>query len=365
MSLSALKERIEPHLSVRVFSLTLGSLLGATILATGLVALFSGHEKIDASITIPLEANATVEDMTGQQEVTPSGLSAGDMAVQDPDATVPAPLVKKERPPVEDAVAGVHENSPFGLVPVVRKSDGLTAFNAYKAEFIPAPTTKAIISLVMVDYGLSKSASDKAVASLPEGVTMALSPYSGDAQKMTTTARQDGHEVWLGLPIQSNTYGTDDTGNQTLLVNAGVDQNKNRLLTNLGKATGYAGVIDLDSPAFTQSAADLDSIYSNIIKRGLALAQGNPKDTLTGEFAVTHKSPFIQNDVWIDTSLNREAIDNEMKKLQQLALNGGVAVGFFHPYPAVIAAIQDWEASFATEQIQLAPLSAAIEQKSH
>lgn len=362
MSLAVLKERLDPHLSVRAFALTLGALLGTTLLGTGILALTSGGNTIDATVTIPLTGNATVEDMTGQ--VTAGNLNAGDMGVDEP-GTVPAAPVQKERPPVEDAIAGLHENTPFGLVPIVRKSDGMTAFKGYKADFVAGETTKAIISFVMVDYGLSKAVSEKAISSLPAGVTFALSSYSADAQKMTTSARQEGHEVWLTLPIQNATYGNSDSGNQTILVNASVDQNKARLLESLGKATGYAGVIDVDSPAFKDSAADLDSIYTNIVTRGLALAQGNPKDTLTGEFAAMNKAPFVQNDVWIDTTLTREAIDAEIKKLMQLALNGGAAVGFFRPYPAVIAAIHDWQMTFAAEQIELAPLSAAIEQKSY
>jgi polysaccharide deacetylase 2 family uncharacterized protein YibQ len=361
MPMMALKERLEPHISVRAFALTLGGLLGATFIATGILALTSGGHTIDASVTIPLSGNATIEDMTGQ--MTARSLNAGDMELDEPGLPPSSTPVKKERPPIEDAIAGLHENTPFGLVPVVRKSDGLTAFKAYKAEFSAAENTKAIISLVMVDYGLSKAASEKAISALPHGITFALSPYSQDAQKMTTTARQQGHEVWLTLPIQNASYGNSDSGNQTILVNASVDQNKARLLSNLGKATGYVGVIDLDSPAFNNAAADLDSIYSNITTRGLALAQGNPKDTLTGEFATMNKSPFIQNDVWIDAVLTREAVDAEIKKLTQLALNGGTAVGFFRPYPAVIAAIHDWRMTFAAEQIELAPLSAAIEQK--
>ena len=53
----------------------------------------------------------------------------------------------------------------------------------------------------------------------------------------------------------------------------------------------------------------------------------------------------------------------ELEKLKQLALNGNIAVGFFHPYPAVIAAIKDWSLQLGKDKIQLAPLSAAINQK--
>ena len=402
MTLATLKERIEPYLSVRVFGLTLSGLLGITILTVIGLALSSRNQDIETSVMLPLASHdAPVpqgDEHAGTAEaphdVTPSPLNPADIAVTEPtpdghattpvDPTLPvttqttatdpvaatpiAPVVpavpeKKVKPPIEDAVAGLHESTPFGMVPVVRKNDNLTAFKAYQTEFVPLADTRAIISLVMVDFGLSQSTSEKAIVNLPEPVTFSLSPYSRDAQKMTTSARQGGHEVWLNVPIQHGGFGIDDSGSLSILVNAGIDQNKSRLLTSLGKATGYAGVIDLDTPAFSDAAADLENIYSAIAERGLALAQGNPKDTVTGAFAASHKAPFIQNDVWIDKSVSPQAVAEELEKLKQLALNGNIAVGFFHPYPAVIAAIKDWSLQLGKDKIQLAPLSAAINQK--
>lgn len=366
MTEATFKTRLEPYISLKVFGLTFGGLVALSLLGTAGLALTSGQAEIDTNVTIPLGAsNSTVEDMSTQEA---GNLNAGDLGGEPGHAAATADLhpepPKPVRAPIEDAIAGLHESTPFGMVPIIRKSDGMTAFKGYRREFTPSPTARGLISLVMVDYGLSKTASDAALQELPEGTTLALSAYSTDAQKMTTSARQKGHEVWLGLPVQSSDFGNDDSGNQTILVNASVDQNKSRLLTTLGKATGYVGVIDMDTPAFTDNAADLDSIYTSILDRGLALAQGNPKDTLTGEFAITHKAPFVQNDMWIDQEVSKEAVNRELAKLQQIALNGGTAVGFFHPYPAVVKAINDWQDDLAKDQIELAPLSAVIEQKS-
>lgn len=357
---TVLKERLDPYLSLRAFGLTLAGLVGLAVVGTGILAFTGSHPDLDLSVTIPLASTEkTVEHLA---DPVPVGqLNQSDMVT--PDPVEPKPAEAPPKPPIEDAVAGLHKSTPFGLVPIVRKTDGMTAFKAYRSEFTAAPTTKSLVSLVMVDYGLSKTDSENAIKNLPAGVTLALSPYSTDAQNFTTAARQDGHEVWLGLPVQNAEFGKSDSGNQTLLVNASVDQNMNRLLTNLGKATGYVGVIDMDTPAFASNVADLDRIYSDILDRGLALAQANPKDTMTGEFAITHKAPFIQNDIWVDRNATPAAVAFELDKLRQIASNGRVAVGFFHPYPTVIAAIKDWQEKLKNADIELAPLSASIEQK--
>jgi hypothetical protein len=358
----ALKDRITPYISVRAAGLTFAALTGLSLLTIiGLSAMKTGSEQtLSLNVTVPLGGEHTVEAMG--DPVKAGDLQTADMHA-DPEAAPVTEPKKAYRPPVEDAVAGLHESTPYGMVPVIRKSDGMTAFKAYSSEFAPAADARAMISLVMVDYGLSKKASDAALEQLPEGVTLALSPYGQDVQTWTTSARQRGHEVWMGLPLQSESFGTDDSGAQTLLVSASLEQNKNRLLGTLGKATGYAGIIDLDTPGFSSSSADLDRIYSSILERGLALAQANPKDTVTGDFAITHKAPFIQNDIWIDENAAPKEIAKQLDKLKNLAADGHTAVGFFHPYPTVIAAIRKWQEDLVEARIELAPLSASIEQK--
>ena len=363
--LVVLRDRLDPYLSLRAFSLTLAALVGLAVVGSGIAMMTASHPELALSVTVPLGDKATPANPQADEPVAVGTLNPADMATPEP-ATAPTEVKPPEpapKPPIEETIEGLHQNTPFGLVPVVRKTDGMTAYKAYRAEFTPAASTKALISLVMVDFGLSKKISEQAIKDLPSGVTLALSPYSPDAQKLTTTARQDGHEVWLGLPVQNEDFGNSDSGNQTLLVNASVDQNKSRLLSTLGKATGYVGVIDMDTPAFANNAADLDRIYSNVLERGLALAQANPKDTLTGEFAITNKAPFIQNDIWIDRNATPAAVAFELDKLKQIASNGRIAVGFFHPYPTVIAAIKDWQDNLARASIEIAPLSSSIDQK--
>lgn len=353
IAVARFRERLTPYFSLKYAGMVFGGLTAVSLSVIVALALLADKQDSDISVTVPLgSTEATVEDLG--EPVSVGRLHEEDHATS-PDQSA------RHRPPIEDAIAGLHETTPLGMVPIVRKSDGLTAFKAYQGDFSPAPDSKAMISLVMVDYGLSKKISDIALDDLPEGITFALSAYSQDAQTWTTSARQRGHEVWMSLPMQSQTYGGDDSGNQTLLVSAGLAQNKNRLLTTLGKATGYVGVIDMDTPAFSASSADLDRLYSMILERGLGLAQANPKDTLTGEFAITHKAPFIQNDIWIDEKATPEAVTAQLDKLKSLASEGQIAVGFFNPYPSVIEAIAKWKETLARDKIELAPLSAAID----
>jgi polysaccharide deacetylase 2 family uncharacterized protein YibQ len=378
---TSLASTLNEYFSLKVFYVTFTALVSAAVLVGGfLVIIGSGEKGEDAlhlsslEISVPLQkdqakeiaiattAEAVPEEHPAapQEEITPSELSPADTAPTPPPEEQNA---AHETHPVEDALAGLHETTPFGMVPIVRKEDGMTAFKAYAAPFTLASNTKALVALVMVDYGLSEKSSKEAIEKLPLGVTLSSSPYAREAQTWITKARERGLEVWMGLPTQGKSFLENDTGPQTILPHGALEQNRDRLLTTLGKATGYAGVIDLDIPDFTGAEPELETVYRTIAERGLGLAQASPQDTTTGSFAVDLNAPFIQSDAWIDSLPTEESTLKELEKLEQRALNGRVSVGFFHPHPSVIKAIASWQKTAQDRGLQLAPLTASIEEK--
>jgi polysaccharide deacetylase 2 family uncharacterized protein YibQ len=404
---SRISSALEEFFSVRAFALSLTALLALTLvvgLAAGLLSsktapvLFHletiAELKTDVQeglLPVPEEPSSpAVEPETHEvaetHEETPpppaEEISPGDLhpsetaethappAAEETQPPHPEPVPEETAPahqtathPVEDSLAGLHESTPYGMVPITRKEDGMTAFQAYRAPFTALPDTKALVALVMVDYGLSGKAATNALSELPSGVTLSLSPYAGQAQAWTTKARERDLEVWMGMPTQSSSFASNDTGPQTILSHGSLEKNRERFLTTLGKSTGYTGIIDLDVPEFSGAESELEFVYKSIAERGLGLAQANPQDTITGGYAVSLHAPFIQNDAWIDTRPAEADIKKELEKLESLALSGRVSVGFFHPYPSAMKAIRQWQPEAAKRGIQIAPLASAIEEK--
>lgn len=354
MSAGVWVTRLEDTLSVRTFTLSLAglfALLLITIVTSGFLgqAPASGIEKI---LSIP-----------GQDTVA---LNSGDL--NELDITAPPPKPKpavteagKPQPKeIENALSGLYEETPYGLVPVTRKEDGMTPFKAYASTFTPDPAAKATISFVMVDFGLSQKNSESSIKDLPEGVSFVLDAYTKNAQKWTDDARKFNHEVWLSLPLQTKDYPKIDTGPQTLLAALSDGESNARLLQTLALATGYAGIVANNSVAYESKQEHLQKILSSIADRGLGIIQSDPSDKTLASLATQTKAPFAHADTWIDQVNSEKTLQAKFIDIEATAVKNKKLIVFFHPYPATLKALKKWSGEAANRGIQFAPLSAQV-----
>ncbi len=346
-----LRSPFEEVLSPKVFGVTLGGLIVAFSLTIG------GMSFILPPLPVPPVPEGTI--------TLPKAIAAQEETSLPPpeETSPPTPEQANVQEPIEDSVAGLAETTDYGMLPQIRKEDGLTPFKAYQASFTPRAGTKALVSLVMVDFGLSSTLSLSALNNLPKGVTYVVSPYTLDLQSWVTRARERGNEVWLSLPLQTRDYPNNDSGPLTVLAGSGEDANKERLLSALGKATGYPGVLLTGSPSFDTDKAGLDSVFASLAERGLGVAQADPQDRLTSSYAAQQSLPFIQATHWIDTSLEKQKIEARLQQLEKGTVEQRVTIAFFHPYPSLLAQLAGWKKELEAKGIELAPLSAAIANK--
>lgn len=353
-------------LSLKVFGITLGGLVVAFSLAIGgmtfVVKPLPVPPVSEGTITLP-KAMAAHEESSPSP--TPSTAQEGEEKAPPLDATPPqheeqGTAQANIQEPIEDSIAGLSETTAYGMLPQIRKEDGLTPFKAYQASFTPRAGTKALVSLVMVDFGLSSTSSLSALNNLSKGITYVANPYTPDLQSWVTRARERGNEIWLTLPIQTPTYPNDDSGPLTVLAGSGEDANKARLLSVLGKATGYPGVLLTGSPSFDTDKAGLDSVFTSLAERGLGVVQADPQDHITSSYAAQKSLPFIQGTLWLDTDLRKERIETVLQQIEKDALEHRIVVAFFHPYPSILPILTSWRKSLENKNIEVAPLSAAI-----
>lgn len=255
---------------------------------------------------------------------------------------------------------GLTEDVNGMQLPVIRAADGVTPFEAYKRPFVKSDTHPSV-SFVMVDYGLSDQISAAALERLPPDITLALSPYAENAVSKAQDARAEGYEIWLLLPMQTRTYGRDDSGPLTILSGpAAAPENMNRLRTLLGSAVGYAGIISQENHILSQDSAD-PSVINEITGRGLGFAESNPDIPGYGlTEALKSGAPYVQNNIWIDAVMRPDDIDAALRQVEILAANKGHAVAFFHPTPLSISKVESWIEEAQSKGIVAAPLSAAV-----
>jgi|GEM_PF-2691062 len=242
---------------------------------------------------------------------------------------------------------------------VPRRNGRDTVFNAYKAplfEELKSRQYKGMISLVMVNYGLSQDTSIQAEEAFKDlHITYALSPYALNPQDKLDQARKNGHEVWLGLPLQSKHFPWNETGPMTLLIKSKANENRRRLIWLLSLVRGYPGVMDVQESFFTTSESEMNNLFSALRQHGVAYITSDdaPEQSLAESIARTAKVPFYKNDLWLTKEGRIDDLDKKLEELTKRALaqsKTSSAVAFFHPYPKVIERISQWAKQTAKQQ---------------
>lgn len=255
-------------------------------------------------------------------------------------------------------VNGLYEETDIGLLPVIRRKDGLTPFEAYKRPFDVYATDKKLIAIGIMNLGLSDVATESAIRNMPADVSLIMSPYMKSSSFWINEARANGHEIWLTLPMESEDYPIDDPGPHTLLIQTPEKENYHKIRWLMASAAGYAGFVGSYNPIFMASLADARPILNEIYRRGLGYINSQRNTTMPESIAIGMKAPYGVVDVWVDKPPTREHIRGALKELEKTAEEKGAAIGIIHPLPLSYQEILEWEKTLSEKGFALAPLSA-------
>ena len=128
-------------------------------------------------------------------------------------------IITNSRPSLTKApIAAITEDSPDGPLPKIaangRKASELYAKQALMSDL---QGDGPRIALVIGGMGLSEKLTRKAINDLPANVTFAFAPYGNNLQAQVDRARDNGHEVYLQLPMEPLGYPVNNPGPKTLL----------------------------------------------------------------------------------------------------------------------------------------------------
>jgi len=252
------------------------------------------------------------------------------------------------------------EKGPLGEeLPIIRASDKLTPFGAYRRRFNLQAVTQPVISIAVADIGLSTKASEPFIKDFPPAVSIILSPYAAAPNMWVNESRAAGHEVWLSLPLEPEKFPQDDTGPLTLMLNAAERDNQLKLEQIMGSTIGYAGFVATYNEVFSKSDKDMRPVLTAIYKRGLGYIDSAPTAGLnTQTIALAEKAPYASVDIWIDDNSSPEDINKALVQLEEIARSKNRAVGVIPPLPATQKLVKDWLDTLPGKGFVLAPLSA-------
>jgi uncharacterized protein len=279
------------------------------------------------------------------QEILPGQLKLPVIRARQPLAAAPAP--------------GLVQTSGLGPLPMIG-TDGRQPWRIYARPFDKS-NKKPRIAMVVTGLGLSSAATNIAIQSLPGSITLAFAPYADRLGEWIRLARAAGHEVLLNVPMEPVNYPEYDPGPQALLISLSSEQNVERLLWTLSRATGYIGVVDFMGSRFTASRRQLRPILNMLKKRGLMFLDSNTAArSQAPALALDIGTPFAANTGFIDESASRGAIDRKLKALELVAKKRKLAIGMGSPYPVTLERINNWVKGLAERGFVLAPVSSMV-----
>ena len=309
-----------------------------------LVSLFGNAEDGEPKMVIKIGRNGTVGEPQPVAAAAP--VVAGEMLTASNGAVISDPALV--------------EMSSDGPLPRIA-GDGRKPMDVYARPFDrndPRPK----IAIIVGGLGLGEAVTQAAVDRLPDGVTLAFTPYGSSLQGLVSTARAKGHEVMIELPMEPFDYPNNDPGQNTLLTGAQAGDNPVRLRWLMSRVTGYTGFVNSQGSKYLSSTSDVKWILGEATKRGVFLIDtGESEQSVARETAASAGAAFARADIQVDRNPVREAIEREFTALENLAKQHGVAIGVASAYPVTIDRVSAWAATLEQKGIALAPVSAVID----
>ena len=243
------------------------------------------------------------------------------------------------------------------------KQDERTSRASWMVHAIPFENTenKPLVSIVLDDMGLNRLHSDWAV-SLKAPLTLSYLPYAKDLANQTQSARAQGHELLIHLPMEPR--GAADPGPGALMVNMDQMEIKKLLARALYAFPGAIGVNNHMGSLFTADYRAMSIVLMQIKSSGqLFLDSLTVSNSLVSQLGDKFNVPVVSRDVFLDDIDKKDEIVRRLKEVERVALDKGTAIAIGHPRLTTLRVLEEWLANLAEKKIRLAPLSAVAKKR--
>jgi polysaccharide deacetylase 2 family uncharacterized protein YibQ len=130
---------------------------------------------------------------------------------------------------------------------------------------------------------------------------------------------------------------------------------------NLARMTAYAGVMNYMGARFTASDEAMPPFLGELGERGLFFleAGASPQSRAQGVGKAMHV-PVVTADVIVDRARSAPEIERELRRLEGIAYDRGLAIGVASAFPASVDAIAKWASDASTRGFAIVPATAAL-----
>lgn len=253
------------------------------------------------------------------------------------------------------------EKSRFGVLPR-RGRDGAAPAQVYARPLALQPAFKPgapRVAILVAGMGLDSAATDEAIRRLPPEVSLAFAPYGAEAGRQAAEARAAGHEILLQTPMEP--FNPADSPGPHVLRVGDAAAALNDLHWQMSRFSGYIGLVNFLGGRFTADEAATQALMKELASRGLDYVDdGSSPQSLAREAALAHGVGFAKADLRLDAARGEAAIETALQRLESLARQNGVAIGYAAGLPEASERIARFAADLKRDGVVLIPVSAAI-----
>jgi len=297
-------------------------------------------------------AQAPAKAANSQPQIKPVVPEPVKLPAQRPGRDTPGPIADPD-PALLEPLAG----SATDRLPRV-SGDQRMPMQVYAAAF-DSSSRRPRVGLLLAGIGLNQADSEAAIRALPGGITLAVSPYAPNTEKLLAVARAAEHEYLVSIPMEPQGFPLNDPGRQALMTSLAPEQNQSRLDWTLSRIAGYAGATGAEAglrgERYASLTAEMRQVLAELAGRGLLYIDPRP-----GAMPL----PLVWSravDIVIDEPATAIDIDDKLAKLVKLAREKGSALGLAGPVrPVTVQRLAVWANTLAVDGVALAPVSALV-----
>lgn len=216
------------------------------------------------------------------------------------------------------------------------------------------PPNGPAIAILITEVGADQALGETAIEKLPAPFGIAFLPGQQATRALARKARLDGHEVWVGLPMQPKSWPQVSPGPNTLLVADTAAANAKRLEWALSQVDHPSGAYTMMGSAFTANAQAMAPVAEAMVRHGLVLLDARSiGSTVAASTVAEAGGRALTNDLFIDMDPRPEAINAALDRLVKHAKSHGKAIGIARALPTTIAVLPAWAESLEAKGITL------------
>lgn len=300
------------------------------------------------------------------------------VAVKLPETKSSGPKIIKVRPDDSDITGGIKVRDPSSVIQdprmahvpeaaliekttsgdlPVRAEDGRRPLDVYARPW--SGKRGARVAIIIGGLGISQTATQSAIRNLPGEITLAFAPQGNSLLRWAQSARKDGHEILLQMPMEPFDYPANNPGRGTLMADADPEQNLKELRNAMGRITNFTGVLNYMGARFTSEASALQPIVDEIAGRGLMFVDdGTSARSQAASLMTAAKGAYATGDMVIDDVQDKNEILKKLDQLEASARASGSAIGTGTAFDTTVEAVATWVEEAKKRGVEIVGVSA-------